>query len=455
MTNFPEDYKRDLPRVLSRFDATTIVVGAVIGSGIFLAPSIIAGEVRSLLGIIIVWAAAGVISFFGSMTYAELGSSFPKAGGQYVFLKNAYNPLIGFMYGWTYLVVLAPGSFATLSVAFKDTLATIVDIPPLLDKTIPVFLIIFILAINYRATKWGAEGQNVFTFLKIGALLCVIGSLFIGSAGNLGNITLRMPADISAAAFVHSIALAMIPAFWAYNGWHRLCFSAGEIVDAPRVIPKSLFAGILILIAVYVSANLAYVSALGIDGVAGSANVAADTVGISMGRAGHLFISIAILISITGVMSTIILTEPRILFAMARDGLFFPVVGWTHPRFHTPAVAIVVPSVIGIFFSLIGNFRELLTFSTLFNWSFYGLTVIGVFLLRRKFPRLERPYKTWGYPVVPLLFAGAVALVVGSELAHVGDRTLLALFGCMLFLLGFPAYYYWTRYSGKPEGVGK
>ncbi len=446
MKTSSDDYKRELPRVLSRFDATAIVVGAVIGSGIFLTPSIIVGEVQSLLGILIVWAAAGAISFFGGMTYAELGASFPKAGGQYVFLKNAYNPLVGFMYGWTYLFILAPGSFATLSVAFKDTLATIVDIPAFLDKSIPVLLIMLILAINYRATKWGAEVQNVFTFLKIGALLCVIGSLFIGSAGKLENLTLDMPADVSAGTFVHSIALAMIPAFWAYNGWHRLCFSAGEIVDAPRVIPKSLFAGIVILIVVYISANLAYVSALGIEGVAGSPNVAGDTVGIAMGKIGHLFISIAILVSITGVMSTIILTEPRILFAMARDGLFFPIVGWTHPRYHTPAIAIIVPSVIGIFFSLIGNFRELLTFSTLFNWSFYGLTVVGVFLLRRKFPHIERPYKTWGYPVLPLLFAGAVGLVVVSELTHIGDRTPLALFGGILFLIGFPVYYYWKRH---------
>lgn len=434
----------ELPRCLSLANGTNILVGSIIGIGIFLTPNIVALEIPFVGGVLIAWILGGILSLFGALTFAELGAAFPKPGAQFIFLKKAYGPLAAFLYGWTDLTVVSAGSYAGFSVVIRDIMGTLIPMSQWMLQLTPVILILIMLAINYRSAKLAGEVVNIFTYIKIGAVLLMVGVIIAPGVPRMSNLQPFFPEEVSF-GFWKQILLATVLVIFSYNGWHRLSYSVGELRNPQRNVILASLIGMAIIIFLYVGTNITAISILSIGTLAQSTNVGADVVSAVFGPVGGTIISIAILISISGVFCTNMLTIPRIFFTMAREKLFFAPVGWTHVKFKTPAVAIFIPATIGIIMSQLASLRAILTYIAIFNWAFLGLTAGAVFILRRKLPNIERPYKTWGYPVVPLLFILGVFLVIGTELLHPSDRTPLSMAGIGIILLGIPVYYLWAR----------
>lgn len=391
----------DLPRRLGMLDATAIVIGIVIGSGIFVLPNLIARSLPSPFAIIGVWVGAGVLSFFGALAYAELGAMMPATGGQYVYLREAYGPLCAFVCGWTFMLAVLAGGSAWLAVTFSIYAGYFFPLSAVAAKALSVGLIAVLSAINYLGVQQGAWVQRTFTGLKIAGLLVLIG------AGVLSP--LRAPAATAPPFSTLHFGVAVAACLMAYNGWSYVSFVAGEIRNPQRNLLPSLVLGMAAVGVLYVSANIAYLKVMTVGQIAATERVGADFAARTMGPIGGTFVSFTVLLSIIGAVNGCILTGARIPFAQARDGLFFARFGQVHPRFQTPGFAIVWGGIWTATLVLTGSYETLYSYSILAAWIFYTLSIVAVWVLRRKLPDAERPYRMWGYPYTLWLFvAGSI-----------------------------------------------
>jgi APA family basic amino acid/polyamine antiporter len=439
-----------LPRVLGFWDIIGIVVGGVIGSGIFIVPAAVAKEVLAPLLILAVWMVGGLLSFFGALSFSELGAAYPYAGGMYVYLREAYGSLLAFLFGWTLFLVIDSGAIATLAVAFSTSYLTrFVKLTTLEAKLISVALIAFLVIINYIGIKAGAFLQNLLTIIKFGALVGVCGVVFVLGQGTAFNFVLPALPHFSF-GLLGPFGVALVATLWAYKGWESATYSAGETKKPERNLPLGLLVGTLIIIGIYVLTNLAYLYVIPSGTMANSPKIASDAMNLVVGPIGASLIAFIILFSITGAANATVMTSPRVYFAMARDGLFFNKVAEVHPRFLTPHFSIVAIGVWSAILSLSGTFEQLFTYVIFGEWIFFGLTVAAVIILRKKRPDLARPYKTWGYPVTPLIFVLAALFISLNSLVNAFGS---AFRGLLIIVLGLPAYLYWKgkqRKEAKP-----
>ena len=440
-----------LPRVLSLWDVVMIVIGGVIGSGIFLSPSEIAAAVPAPLLMLAVWVVGGLFSFFGAVAFAELGAAMPEAGGVYVYLREAYGPLLSFLFGWTLFLVIDSGSIATLAVAFShNILPRFAEMTPLVKKLVAAAFVVFLGAVNYIGVRWGSRLQNLLTYIKTAAIgLIVVGVFFFArSHGSVRNFVEPSPGPFNF-GLLGAFGVGLVASLWAYKGWESATYSAGEVKDPRRNLPLGILIGTVAVIALYVAANLAYLYVLPVGRIAASeGRVALDVMEIFSGPFGASLITFLILFSILGAANQNMLCSPRVYFAMARDGMFFKRIAECHPKFLTPHVSIIAITVWSVVLTLTGTFRQLFTYVIFGEWVFFGLTVAAVIVLRKKRPDLERPYKTWGYPVTPVVFILAALYIAAASLLSAFWN---ALAGLGIICLGIPAYLYWKAKLDKAE----
>lgn len=438
--------KISLARVLNLWDVVMIVVGGVIGSGIFLVPTDIARAVGAPLLLLAVWVVAGLFSFFGALSFAELGAAMPEAGGIYVYLREAYGPLLSFLFGWTLFLVIDSGAMATLAVAFSSKyLPHFVNLSSLGTKLVAVAFVTFLAGVNYVGVRWGANLQNLLTVIKTAALggVCIVIFFLAGNKGNPSHYVSPEPGSFNL-GLLWAFGIGLVASMWAFKGWESATYSAGEIKRPERTLPLGILIGLIVIIALYLVANLAYLYVLPIDAIAKSGRIASDAMNIVVGPVGASLVALLILFSIMGAANQTILCSPRVYFAMARDGLFFRKTAECHPKFLTPHYSIIFISLWSIILSLTGTFEQLFTYVVFGEWIFFGLTVAAVMVLRKKRPDLPRPYKTWGYPLTPILFIMAALFIAGSALASEFKN---AATGLLIILLGVPAYISWRSKS--------
>jgi len=434
---------RSLPRVLGLWDVLGILIGSVIGSGIFIVPAEIAGLLKAPLIIMSVWVVGGLLSFFGALCFAELGAMFPEAGGMYVFLRESYGRLIAFLFGWTLFFVIDTGAIATLSMAFSSKyLPYFVPLSPVGIKLVALVFVVMLVAVNYVGVRYGASLQNVLTFIKFGAIFAVVGVVFLFAEGNTANWTTPAPSQVVSTGLVGAFGLALVRSLWAYKGWEVTTFSAGEMKNPARNLPVGLFAGTLVVIVLYLATNLAYLYVFPADQLSKSTRIAADAIQLVVGPIGASIIAVVILCSITGAANGNMLTAPRVFFAMAKDGLFFRKLADVHPKFLTPHVSILATGAWAAVLSLTGTFEQLATYVIFGQWIFFGLTAGAVIVLRKKRPDLARPYRTPGYPILPIVFIGAAVFISVNTLIL---QPINALAGLGIIVLGVPAFLYWQK----------
>ena len=431
----------ELPRKLGLIDSLAIVVGIVIGGGIFLVPNLVARNLPSESSILGVWLFAGVASFFGALACAELGAALPSTGGQYVFLREAYGPIGGFLYGWTMFVVGRTAQVSWMAVTFSLYLSYFVPLGPVASKLLGIGIIAVFAAINYRGVSGGALVQKNFTSAKVLGLLIIIG----------GALFYRGAIATGATAVPHfslsQFGVALIACLLAYDGWVQVTFVAGEITNPKKNILRALALGVGACIAIYMLANLAYLRVMSIPEIAASDHVGASAAERVLGPAGGTLVAAIILVSIIGTVNGCFLTSPRIYFAQARDGLFFARFAEIHPRFLTPAFSIVAQAIWAVILLLSGTYETLLDYAMFALWVSYALMVAGVVILRRKQPQLERPYRMWGYPVTPMLFVAVALWFLGNTLIEKPGPAVAAL---LLIVSGVPVYWLWQRSGRRP-----
>jgi APA family basic amino acid/polyamine antiporter len=442
------DTHPELLRTLTSWEAASIVVGTIIGSGIFLVPSTMASNVGGAPMVIGVFIVGGLLSLAGALTYAELGAAMPHAGGEYVYLREAYGPLWSFLYGWTQFTVAKSGSIAALATAFAYYLGNffpvldtqMVSSPVAVDygQLVAMALILFLAGVNYLGVKVGGRVQTAITVLKVALILAIVGLAALIGGGSIANWTSTTAHRGGAAGFF----VALVAALWAYDGWNNVSMASGEVRDPHRNIPRALIGGVLAVAAIYVATNLAYFYVLTADQVAASQRVASDAARSFLGERGGDAVALAAMISIFAALNGSILSGARVPYAMARDGYFLPSVAAVHPRFRTPHVAIVALSVWAALLVLSGRYDQLFTYVIFASWILYAMTAATVFVLRRKRPDLERPYRALGYPWIPaafILMASALVLMTLRESPAESVK------GLALILLGVPIFFVFHR----------
>jgi basic amino acid/polyamine antiporter, APA family len=427
---------RDLPRKLTLFDSAALLVGAVIGSGIFVVPSLIAQRVSEPGLVIAIWLCSGLLVLCGALTLAELGTMLPESGGLYVYMRAAYGPFWAFLYGWTIMLVVIPGTMAALTSAFLLYLKYFVPLSLVAEKALGIALLLGLAFVNARGARQGASVQNLFTLLKVAGLAALIVLAVVTGQGSASHFQPVLPPEFDAAV-VSAIGVAMISTLFAYDGWHFVGFVGGEIRDPQRTVPRSIFLGVFIVIAVYVAANLAYIFVLGQARIARSERVAADAMFAMIGPAGATVITLAILCSIFGAISANVLAGPRVLFAMARDGTLVERLAHVHPRYETPANAIWALAIWAGVLTLTGGYEHLITMSQFANWIFFTMVGLSVVVLRRTHPEWTRPYRVTGYPFTVVVFVVvSIAFVINTLVASARS----SLLGLVLLLIGVPVY---------------
>ncbi len=411
-------------------------MGIVIGSGIFLTTGIMAKSIPSAVLILLAWLVGGLLTLAGAITYAELGAALPEAGGQYVYLKQAYGSLVGFLFGWIVFLVYMTGGIAALAVGFAEyfshffpilgTDKFLFIIPINLFKTsfqyslsygqiVAIMVIVLLSVFNYIGVWFGKSIQNIFTVIKIGIVLVfIIFGLTIGKGG-IGEIFLQ-PEGFSFSQIVMGFGIALVAVSWAFDGWNNVNFAAGEIKQPEQNLPLALILGTVGITALYLLVNIVYFYALPIQEMIGVVRIAEQATDSLFGGTAAGLVSAAIIISIFGSLNGSILTGPRVYYAMAKDGLFFQRVANIHPRFRTPAFAIVIQCLWSCLLALSGTFEQLITFVMVVSIMFWIAATAAVFTLRKKYPDLPRPYKTWGYPIVPIIFIIASMAILFNAL---------------------------------------
>jgi APA family basic amino acid/polyamine antiporter len=430
-----------LARTLGTRDLILLVIGNVIGSGIFLVPSsVLAQSGESVPVAMAVWLVGGILSLLGALSYAELGAmeGTGSGGGLYTFIRDGFGAFPAFLYGWTLFFVIGAGTIATLSVAAASYMTQFMPMSDMQKNVVAVTLIVLMAAINVRGTREGATVQNVATAIKVAAILGMSGVMFALGNGNSAGRVAHAITPPSASG----VGLSIISVLWAYEGWQYVTFVSAEAKDPQRALPRAITIGTLLLIAIYLIANFAYLAALGPARVAASERVAAEAVAAVMGPAAGGLIALAIIVSMYSAAHSTVITAPRVYFAMARDGLFFHRLTEVHPRYGTPAVAIISSCAWAVVLALTGTFEQLLTYVVFIGWIFYALGAAAVIALRIKRPDAVRPFRVPLYPLTPVLFvlAGAV-IVLNTIVTQPRDSAV----GIGVVLAGAPAYLLWKR----------
>ena len=439
-----------LRRTLDLKDLVLLIVGTVIGSGIFIVPSTVLRNVGGYPGpAIVVWVCGGILSLLGALTYGELSSVNPATGGLYVHIRDCFGRLPAFLFGWTLFAVISSGSVATLAVASTSYLGRIVPLGTWTTKVAIVSIIGLLAAINIRGTRESARLQNWLTLIKVSAIVVMAAALLWKGKGFGAVAGHWWPAGVPH-SFFSGIGSATIAVLWAYEGWQYCTFTAGETRSAGRNFPVALCLGLSSLVLIYVAANLGYLSALGPTASTTSSSIAAGAVGILGRPLASQVMSFVILISMVSAMNSHILTAPRVYYAMAVDGLFFRHMANVHPRFATPALAIALTSIWSIILALTGTFEQLLTSVVFIGWIFYGLAAASIFIYRRRETGTTMHYRVPGYPWTPLVFIlGAFVLVTNTIWARPG----LALVAIGLCLLSLPVYAIWRGRATKQSNI--
>ncbi|MFP5353991.1 MAG: APC family permease [Gemmatimonadota bacterium] len=437
-----------LKRTLGTTDLTLLVIGNVIGSGIFLVPSSVlrqSGESVTIASA--VWLVGGILSLLGALSYAELGAMDRGSGGLYAFIRDGFGPLPAFLYGWTLFFVIGSGTVATLAVAASNYMGQFATLTPLAKKGIATALIVLMAVINVRGTRESASVQNTATGIKVAAILIMSAILFaLGDGGGGAPAPASAPASAVTGATLSGVGLSIIAVLWAYEGWQYVTFAVGESTDPQRAFPKAIILGTATLIIIYLVANFAYLAALGPARVAASERVAGEAVAQVLGPAAGSVIAIAIIISMYSAAHATVITSPRVYYSMAQDGLFFRRLAEVHPRFGTPALAIIASCAWAIVLALSGTFEQLLTYVVFVGWIFYAMGAAAVIALRIKRPNAERPFRVPGYPVTPVVFVAAAAAIVLNTIVEQPGQSAL---GIGMVLLGVPAYAGWRSRRGS------
>jgi len=442
-----DSHRTTLPRTLGLKDLIFLIIGTVIGSGIFIVPGVVLRQTNGSITVaMLVWLAGGILSLLGALTYGELSATNPKVGGLYIFIRDGFGSLPAFLYGWTLFFVISSGSVATLAVAFSSYLGEIVPVSPMVAKLAAIAMIVIVTVVNVIGTRESANLQDWTTAIKVTAILVM--SLVLCLLGHgFAAVSSGSPANVGAKSIFSGVGFAMIGVLWAYEGWQYVTFSAGEAINAQRNFPRSLLIGSASLIGIYLLANLAYLAALGPTKAAQTNAVASAAMTAVAGPAASKLVTLAILISIFSATNGITLTAPRVYYAMARDGVFFHQLARIHPRFRTPAFAVIAGSAWAIILAATGTFEQLLTYVVFTGWLFYALGAASIFIYRRRTLDRELPYRVPGFPWTPLLFIIAAAALVLNTIVTQFDR---AAIGLGIVLIGTPAYFIWHRRS-KPR----
>jgi APA family basic amino acid/polyamine antiporter len=429
-----------LRKELTLYGLTMVAIGSCIGSGIFLTPSQIAGHLPSPWLILLIWGIGGIVTLTGALTFAELGTMFPKAGGVYVYLKEAYGDLFGYLYGWAYLLVICSGAIAALSIAFAYYLGFIIPLGNTGIKVVAVSAIIVVTVINILRVKAGEVFSNIFTGLK---LIGIAGVICIGFfMGKPGLLRVQTGEAVSSDNLLVAFGLALIGVLWSYGGWQHASFVAGEAKNAQRTVPRAMIVGALVVALVYLLTNLAYLFLLPVDKIVGSESLAAEAVS-SVVPFGGILIAVIIAVSVIGTAGIYTLSSPRIYYAMADDGIFFKKLAWVHPRFRTPVNAIITQSAWAIILLLFwGTFEDVITYVVFIDWMFFALTAFSVYLFRATRKDIARPYKTLGYPLTPAVFIVISAFFVVNTLI---EKPKHAWAGLIFMAIGVIFFIYFKR----------
>jgi len=448
-----------LPRRLGLLSAIAVLVGSTIGSGIFRTPALIAGRVPAPLAMLGVWVLGGGLALCGALTYAELAGMFPRSGGVFVYLRESYGRLPAFLFGWTELVVIRASALGAIATVFAEYLVRSLGHDPRLPPfsawvhQIAALAIVVTAALNYLGIRWSSILINLTTAAKYGALVVLVLLAFLVGGGDFAHL-----GGAHGAVRPGLFGLALISVLWAYDGWADVSFVGGEVRDPQRNLPRALILGTASVVAIYLLVNLAYLYMMPIEQVGISPLVAADAAQLIVGRAGVGLIAVVVMVSTFGTLAGSMLTGPRIFFAMADAGLFFRGIAQVHPRFRTPARAIALTALLAVAFVLVRTFGDLADTFILAIWPFYAAAAFGVFVLRRRRPEEQRPVRVFAYPLPPLLFTVAAALILGNSLIPSVDNPLVRVgflaaprnpaiaFG--VILSGLPVYWLWRRFSG-------
>lgn len=430
-----------LERVLSLLDATMINVGGIIGSGIFMVPATVAFFTGSTSLFFLVWILGGIVSLFGALSVAELGAAMPRAGGQYVYLNEAYGPLWGYLYGWSAVAVINTASIAAVGVAFSEYLGFFFPISDASIKGIAVGIIVLLTIINIVDVKSGARFQNLFTLSKLGAIFGIILLGLVMEGGTNQNLS-PIFSDKPFIGLIGPLGLAMVSVLWTFDGWIFITYVAGEVKNPGRNIPLSLIFCMLIVVSVYLLLNYVLLFTLGFTGMNGSELVVSDAASVFLGNKGAAVVTIIILISLIGANNGFVLSSARINYAMARDKLFFNQAAQIHSRFKSPANALIIQCVWACLLTFTGTFNQLITYIIFTSWIFYGMSAGAVIILRKKKPDMDRPYKTPVYPWIPIIFIFfAIFLTINTIMEAPRDAAI----GAGIILAGLPLYYYWKK----------
>jgi len=437
-----------LIRTLRLTDLLFLFIGSVIGSGIFLTPSLILQQLDGSVGLsLLVWFVGGILSLLGALTYAELAASNPEAGGLYCYIRDGFGRISAFLYGWSLFLIIASGTIAALARAFTRYLAEIIPLSSITSTIVGVAMIGVVTAVNIWGTRKSSDLQNWTTLTKVG-MVVILSAVLLSMGHHATDLPRALGTSQHGFSLLSNFGLAMIAVLWAYEGWQFGTYSAGEVLKPQQNFPKAFLMGSLFLMALYLIAVVAYLVALGPEAATVSDAIAASAVSVVLGPWAGKIVAIAILVSTFSATNSVILTAPRVFYAMANDNLFFKKLAEVHPRFQTPAWAIIALGVWSAVLSCAGKFAELASGAIFIGWVFYGLGAAAIFPIRRASKGLPIPYRVPGYPWTPLIFVIAATAIVWNAvfLAFIDPSQFRYLaVAIVIFLLGLPAYYFWRK----------
>jgi amino acid transporter len=449
MSEAPRDrWGERLPRRLGLWSAVAVVVGTTVGSGIFRTPAVVAGQVGDIPLFLLAWVLGGVVALCGALSYAELAAAFPRSGGIYVFLREAFGPLAAYLFVWAELLIIRPGAYGAISITAAAYSLRTLGLDPAsalagvrAEQLLGAAFIALVATVNCLGIHRGALVQNLSTAFKVCALAALIACGFALGRPEEAAESFTASALVPPSAFL----LAMVAIMWAYDGWADLSFVGGEVREPQRALPRALFIGTATVVVLYIAANIVYLYLIPIERMKGADLVAADAARLLVGPIGVVLVSAAIAVSTFGTLNGSMMTSPRIFYAVAEDRLLPRAIARVHERTQAPTGAIVLAALLGVAFVLIRDFAALADQFIIGIWPFYALAVLAVFVLRRKAPGLERPYRTWGYPIVPLLFLVASLLLLGNYLV---SRPAAFVVDVAVILVGVPVFFLTRRLAG-------
>lgn len=431
-----EKNRNGLEKILGRWDSIAIILAIVIGVGIFRVPAEVARYLSSPNLIILAWITGGFISLIGVLCYAELSSCFPQSGGTYLYLKKSYGSLISFLFGWSELLVIRTGSIAVVAFILAEYLCSFLTLNNYFIKPIAIFSIGLLSFINITGLKYGKTTQNIFVVIKIAAL---VGLIVLGFTSGKGTFTnFNYPFSHSTKSIFALFGLTLIPILWTYGGWNENIFVAGETKDAQNTVPFALITGIIIVTVLYILVNILYIYILPIAQIRESKLIAARVLEVLYGKHGKKILEAVVIISSIGAINAMIITSSRLTYAITQDNPIFGYMKKISAKFGTPHRAIVIIAIWSSILIIWGSFNKLLFFTGILVWIFFALTVTGLFILRRKFPHIKRPYPVWGYPVTPLVFIIISIVLAFNIFSSYPQQSLI---GLGLLSLGIPVYF--------------